>query len=65
MRRALLQVIIGFKSQRRFTILLVEQGIQFARRLADTYVIMAKGAVVASGQTSELSEAQVKQHLVV
>lgn len=59
------EVIIGFKSQRRFSILLVEQGIQFARRLADAYVIMAKGAVVASGKTSELSEAQVKQHLVV
>jgi len=59
------EVIIGFKSQRRFTILLVEQGIQLARRLADAYVIMAKGAVVASGKTSELSEAQVKQHLVV
>ena len=59
------EVILGFKTQRRFSILLVEQGIQFARRLADTYVIMAKGTVVASGKTSELSEAQVKQHLVV
>ncbi len=59
------EVILGFKSQRRFAILLVEQGIQFARRLADAYVIMAKGAVVASGQTSELSEEQVKQHLIV
>ncbi|MGH8135807.1 MAG: urea ABC transporter ATP-binding subunit UrtE [Steroidobacteraceae bacterium] len=59
------EVIIGFKIQRRFAILLVEQGIQFARRLADTYVIMAKGTVVASGRTSELSEEQVKQHLVV
>jgi len=58
-------VIIGFKSQRRFSIVLVEQGVQFAARLADAYVIMAKGAVVASGKTSELSEAQVKQHLVV
>ena len=44
------EVIIGFKAQRRFAILLVEQGIQFAARLADSYVIMAKGAVVATGQ---------------
>lgn len=36
-----------------------------AARLADAYVIMAKGAVVASGKTSELTDAQVKQHLVV
>ncbi|HJU05798.1 MAG TPA: urea ABC transporter ATP-binding subunit UrtE [Nitrospiraceae bacterium] len=59
------EVIIGFKTQRRFAILLVEQGIQFAARLADRYVIMAKGAVVATGKTSELSAEQVKQHLVV
>ena len=48
-------VIIGFKNSRRFAILLVEQGLHFAARLADAYVIMAKGAVVATGKTSELS----------
>ena len=58
-------VILGFKAQRRFAILLVEQGLHFAARLADRYVIMAKGAVVASGKASELSEEQVKRHLVV
>src|SRR5215207_1481976 len=58
-------VIIGFKNTRRFAILLVEQGLHFAARLADSYVIMAKGAVVATGKTSELSAEQVKQHLVV
>ncbi len=59
------RVIEGFKADRRFAILLVEQYMEFAVRLADTYVIMAKGAVVASGLTSELSEEQVKQHLIV
>jgi urea transport system ATP-binding protein len=58
-------VIIGFKSQRRFAILLVEQGLHFAARLADAYVIMAKGAVVAMGKTTELSAEEVKRHLVV
>jgi len=58
-------VIIGFKNQRRFAILLVEQGLHFAARLADAYVIMAKGAVVAAGKTSELSAEEVKRHLVV
>ena len=58
-------VIEKFKTQRRFAILLVEQYMEFAARLADTYVIMAKGAVVASGKASELSADQVKQHLVV
>ncbi|MEW6543295.1 MAG: urea ABC transporter ATP-binding subunit UrtE [Nitrospirota bacterium] len=59
------QVIEGFKERRRFAILLVEQYMEFAARLADSYVIMAKGAVVASGRTSELSEEQVKRHLIV
>jgi urea transport system ATP-binding protein len=56
---------MGFKAQRRFAILLVEQGLHFAARLADRYVVMAKGAVVASGHAVELSEEQVKRHLVV
>lgn len=58
-------VIIGFKRQRRFAILLVEQGLHFAARLADAYVIMAKGAVVAAGKANELSPEEVKRHLVV
>ncbi len=58
-------VIIGFKKSRRFAILLVEQGLHFAARLADAYVIMAKGAVVAAGRTNELSADEVKRHLVV
>lgn len=58
-------VIIGFKNARRFAILLVEQGLHFAARLADAYVIMAKGAVVAAGKTGELSAEEVKRHLVV
>jgi urea transport system ATP-binding protein len=59
------QVIEGFKAERRFAILLVEQYMEFAARLADTYVIMAKGSIVAEGKASDLSEEQVKQHLIV
>jgi urea transport system ATP-binding protein len=58
-------VIIGFKSERRFAILLVEQGLHFAARLAEKYVVMAKGAVVASGKSDELSAEMVRQHLTV
>lgn len=59
------EVIERFKEERRFAILLVEQYMEFATRLADAYVILAKGAVVASGKTTDLSEEQVKQHLIV
>ncbi len=59
------RVIADFKTQRRFAILLVEQYFDFAARLADTFTLMAKGAVVASGSAAELTEAQIKQHLTV
>jgi urea transport system ATP-binding protein len=58
-------VILGFKRSRRFAILLVEQGLHFAARLAEKYVVMAKGAVVAAGKSDELSADMVKQHLTV
>ncbi len=58
-------VIIGFKNQRRFAILLVEQGLHFAARLAEKYVVMAKGAVVVSGKSDEFTADMVKQHLTV
>jgi urea transport system ATP-binding protein len=58
-------VITGFKQSRRFAILLVEQGLHFAARLAEKYVVMAKGAVVAAGRSEELSAEMVKQHLTV
>ena len=58
-------VIIGFKKSRRFAILLVEQGLHFAARLAEKYVVMAKGAVVVAGKSDELSTEMVRQHLTV
>lgn len=58
-------VIIGFKHSRRFAILLVEQGLHFAARLAEKYVVMAKGAVMAQGKSTELNADMVRQHLTV
>jgi urea transport system ATP-binding protein len=46
-------------------VLLVEQYLEFAERLADTYVIMAKGTVVARGETRALRPEMVKKHLAV
>jgi urea transport system ATP-binding protein len=46
-------------------VLLVEQYLDFAERLADAYVIMAKGAVVAGGPTAQLRVETVRHHLAV
>ena len=38
------------------TIVVVEQNLKFARRLAEKFVIIQKGAVVSSGNMNELSD---------
>src|SRR5215831_14042875 len=53
------------KVELKLAVLLVEQYLDFAERLADKYVIMAKGAVVASGVTRDLRPEMVRQHLAV
>lgn len=58
-------VLLGFKQSRRFAILLVEQGLHFAARLAEKYVVMAKGAVMAQGKSTELNADMVRRHLTV
>jgi urea transport system ATP-binding protein len=59
------EAIRRIKTERGVTVLLVEQYLDFAERLADTYVIMAKGSVVASGATKDLQVEMVKHHLAV
>ena len=53
------------KRELGLSVLLVEQYLDFAERLADKYVIMAKGAVVASGATRDLRPEMVRQYLAV
>jgi urea transport system ATP-binding protein len=53
------------KQEIGLAVLLVEQYLDFAERLADKYVIMAKGAVVAAGSTGDLRVEMVRQHLAV
>jgi urea transport system ATP-binding protein len=53
------------KSQRETAILLVEQSVAFATRIADQYYILDKGSVVAQGSAEELTEEAVRKHLTV
>ena len=46
-------------------ILLVEQYFEFARDLADDFVVMDRGEVVLSGTQTEVDEADVRRHLTV
>ncbi len=59
------QTIMRLKQQGTVSILLVEQYLEFAWRLADLYYVMEKGAIVSQGLTKDLDEATVKKHLTV
>ncbi|MCI0560743.1 MAG: hypothetical protein MN733_19845 [Nitrososphaera sp.] len=59
------EVIEHLKAQGKITILLVEQYIEFAERVADLYYIMDKGAIVAHGTRQEIGEEIVRRHLTV
>ena len=58
-------VIQRIKERGTIAILMVEQYLEFAWRVADYYYIMAKGSVVAKGPTQGTSIDSVKEHLTV
>ena len=62
---AIEEALRRIKRELGLAILLVEQYLDFAERLADKYVIMAKGAVVASGAARDLRVETVRRHLAV
>jgi urea transport system ATP-binding protein len=47
------------------SILMVEQYVEFALRLADSYVVLDAGAVVTAGETAALDETEVRRLLAV
>jgi len=51
--------------EEKLTVLLVEQKLGFARRVASRFCLMERGRAVASGAMSELSDELIKQHLAV
>jgi urea transport system ATP-binding protein len=59
------RVIRGLAARRDMAILLVEQYFEFARALADRYVVMERGEVVLSGDAKEMVEADVRRFLTV
>jgi len=58
-------VIRQLNAELGLSVLLVEQKLPFARRVADDFYIMEKGSVVAQGAIAALSDELVQQHLSV
>jgi len=59
------RVIRDLAARGDMAILLVEQYFEFARALADSYVVMDRGEVVLSGLTRDMVEADVRRFLTV
>ena len=58
-------VILELVLNERLTVLLVEQKISFAMRVAQEFRLMERGRIVSSGLMSNLSEEIIKKHLLV
>ena len=59
------RVIRALAARGDMAILLVEQYFEFARALADRYVVMERGEVVLAGDTHDMVEADVRRYLTV
>jgi urea transport system ATP-binding protein len=59
------RVIAGLAQQREMAILLVEQYYEFARSLADRYVVLQRGVVVGAGLGANMGDDGVQRMLAV
>jgi len=58
-------VILRLNREQGLTVLLVEQKLPFARRVASEFRILDKGRLVGAGPIANLTDALVRQHLTV
>ncbi len=59
------RIIALLRDRGDMAIILVEQYFEFARDLADSYIVMDRGEVVLSGQRSDMVEQDVRRYLTV
>ncbi len=59
------RAIAYLRERHRLAILLVEQYFEFARDLADHFVVMDRGAIVMAGSRVDMVESDVRRHLSV
>jgi urea transport system ATP-binding protein len=57
------KVLQALKEEGGVSMLLVEQYIEFASKLADSYYVMEKGSIVMHGTAAELDKEAIKPYL--
>ena len=58
-------IVLKLNKEEGLTVLLVEQKLPFARRVASEFCILDKGRNVAAGEIGELTDEMVRAHLSV
>ena len=58
-------IVLKLNKEQGLSVLLVEQKLPFARRVAETFCILSNGRQVASGKMAELTDEIVRAHLSV
>lgn len=58
-------ILLKLNREESLTILLVEQKLNFARRIGEQFFLMEKGRVVAQGAMAELDAGLISKHLAV
>ena len=58
-------IVLKLNKEQGLSVLLVEQKLPFARRVADTFCILSNGRQVSSGEMSKLTDEIVRVHLSV
>ena len=58
-------ILLKLNREDGLTLLIVEQKLHFARKIADSFSILDRGRVVASGKRGELTDDLVARHLTV
>jgi urea transport system ATP-binding protein len=59
------RAVTYLRQKGEMAILIVEQYFEWARDLADDYVVMDRGAVVLSGNRASMVESEVRRHMSV
>lgn len=58
-------ILNRIKNEMNVTIVIVEQNVRFATKIADKFIMMQKGKIVASGNKKEITPEFVKKYLSV
>lgn len=58
-------ILERIRSEMDLTLVIVEQNLKFAKKIADHYVILQKGKVVSEGKIRELSDETINKYLAV